>query len=70
MPDLSYWSAFFHRAAKEEIGLVIQFDQELGNYIETDRFPRGRPPGFEDYTVCSGSLPDTIFIVKPGVTLV
>lgn len=69
MPDHTYWASFFHRAAKEEIGLAIDFDQQITNYIEGDRFPKGRPPGFEDYTVTQGSLPNTIFIVKPGVTL-
>lgn len=69
MPDTAYWAAFFHRAAKEEIGIAIDFDQEIGNYIEGDLLPRARPPGFQDYTVCSGSLPNTLFIVKPGVTL-
>ena len=69
MPDLSYWSAFFHRAAKEEIGLVIDFDIEINDYLQDRIFPGAKPPGFEDYTVCLGSLPNTIFIVKPGVTL-
>lgn len=69
MPDLTYWAAFFHRAAKEEIGVVIDFDEEINSYIETDLLPHARPPGFQDYTVAMGSLPNTIFIVKPGVTL-
>lgn len=69
MPDTAYWAAFFHRAAKEEIGIAIDFDEEIGNYIETTIMPSARPAGFEDYTIAMGSLPNTLFIVKPGVTL-
>ena len=69
MPDLSYWSAFFHRAAKEEIGVAIEFDDAVTFEMITNKFHPTRPDGFEDYTVCLGSLPNTIFIVKPGVTL-
>jgi len=69
MPDLSYWSAFFHRAAKEEIGATIILDQEVNDDVLRKQIHGSRPPGFDDYTVCQGSLPNTIFIVKPGVTL-
>jgi hypothetical protein len=69
MPDRSYWSAFFHRAAKEEIGTTIIFDTELPEGFIQNNLNGARPPEFEDYTVALGSLPNTIFIVKPGVTL-
>lgn len=69
MPNHDYWASFFHRAAKEEIGLVIEFDSEVTDYIKNDNIDRSRPPGFEDYTICIPSIPNTIYIIKPGVTL-
>lgn len=69
MPDLTYWASLFHRAAKEEIGIVIDLDQEVPDYLTDNILPQAKPKGFEDYTVCVGSLPSTLFIVKPGVTL-
>ncbi len=69
MPDLSYWASFFYRAAKEEIGATITFDAEVTGDIINNNILPARPKGFEDYSVAMGQLPNTIFIVKPGVTL-
>lgn len=70
MPDLSYFTALFHRAAKgEEIGILIRFEREIPDGFIQDNFNASRPEGFEDYTVVLASIPNTIFIVKPGVRL-
>lgn len=69
MPDLSYYTSLFHRAAKEEIGIAVEFEGDLSSYLTGDQMPSSRPKGFEDYTVLVPGLPRTIFIVKPGVRL-
>ena len=69
MPDLSRYTDLFHRAAKEEIGICITFAGEITDYMQDVLFAKSKPPGFEDYSVTLVSIPNTIFIVKPGVRL-
>jgi len=60
---------YFLRAAKEEIGIAIEFSEPLDAATITHGFHASRPPGFEDYSVSIPSIPNTVFIIKPGVTL-
>lgn len=66
---LSQWTDYFYRAAKEEIGIAVTLSEHPVDGFIQDHINTSRPPGFEDYTVCLPSTPNTIFIVKPGVTL-
>ena len=67
-PDPVYRD-YFLRAAQEEIGIAIEFAEAMDHNIITNKFHPSRPPGFEDYTVTIPSIPNTVFIIKPGVTL-
>jgi hypothetical protein len=67
--DLSRWAQLFHRAAESEIGISITLDTHPDLDLITSQIHPSRPPGFEDYTVAIPSIPKTIYIVKPGVTL-
>lgn len=67
-PRHNPWPDYFHRAAKEEMGLMIEFEEMPRSLIENE-IQLSRPEGFEDYSVATCSLPNTIFIVKPGVRL-
>ncbi len=66
-PRHNPWPDYFHRAAKEEIGIAVEFDELHDGYDSV--VWEGRPPGFEDFSVVIPSIPNTIFIVKPGVRL-
>lgn len=66
-PRRNPWPDYFHRAAQEEIGIAIELNH-MNDGFESD-LSNGRPPGFEGYTVCTCAIPNTIFIVKPGVRL-
>jgi hypothetical protein len=67
LPRHNPWSDYFLRAAKEEIGIAVEVN-ELRDGLDKVIW-EGRPPGFEEYTVVIPSIHNTIFIVKPGVTL-
>ena len=67
-PDPVYRD-YFLRAAKEEIGIAIEFSEAIDGNVVYNKFHASRPPGFEDYSVAIPSIPNTVFIIKPGVTL-
>ena len=66
---LTNWTDYFLRAEKEEIGIAIEFTEPIENDLLRNHLMASRPLGFEDYSVAVPSIPNTIFIVKPGVTL-
>ena len=62
------WSEAFHRASREELGIVLTVDNPQRSLL---RLHHNRPEGFQDYTVCrTDADPNIILIVKPGVDLI
>ena len=60
------WTELWARASQEEIGIAISVENPnlIISYLGSCR-----PAGFEDYTICRTEDQNTLFIVRPGVTL-
>ncbi len=60
------WTSYWHRAAQEEIGVVIHCDNPAAIH---EYIAKAKPHGFSDYTLARGPDPAYLYIIRPGVTL-
>lgn len=60
------WSEAWHRASREEIGICLTVDNPRQCVYHLHMH---RPAGYQDYTCTRTVNANTIYIIKPGVTM-